>query len=176
MELRVLLVDDDRACLDGLISTLDAFSYVSVSGTAKSGGEAASILRRMTVDLVFLDIEMANGNGFELARHIRNAYPQIMIVFLTGHVDFALDGYEYKPLDFLIKPVNPLRLERVLLQAKKQLEDSEPPVESSVRIGIPVDGGLEIIEVNHLLYIEKEGRNQEHPSGSLQKFLQHPAL
>lgn len=158
MALRILLVDDDPACLEGLTAALDTFSYVNVMGTAQSAGEAAGILQREAVDLVFLDIEMADVNGFELARHIQNAYPQVMIVFLTGHVDFALDGYEYKPLDFLIKPVNSLRLERVLLRAKKQLENTKISQESSVRIGLPVDGGLEIIEVNQLLYIEKDGR------------------
>ena len=44
---------------------------------------------------------------------------------LTGHVDFALDGYEFKPLAFLIKPVNPLRLERVLFQAEELLGKTE---------------------------------------------------
>lgn len=158
MALRTLLVDDEPVCLDGLVAALDAFPYVTVVGTAQSGGEAAGILQREAVDLVFLDIEMADVSGFELARHIQNAYPDVMIVFLTGHVDFALDGYEFKPLDFLIKPVNPLRLERVLLRAREQIEAAGATQENSVRIGLPVDGGLEIIEVNQLLYIEKEGR------------------
>lgn len=158
MALRVLLVDDERICLNSLLTALDSFSYVTVVGTAQSGSEAAGFLQREAVDLVFLDIEMRDVNGFMLARHIQNAYSNVMIVFLTGHVDFALDGYEYKPLDFLIKPVNLLRLERVLLRAKDQLETARNIPETSVRIGLPVDGGLEIIEVNNLLYIEKEGR------------------
>lgn len=158
MTLRVLLVDDDPVCLDGLCAALRRYTYVTVAGTAQNSDEAAVILQREAVDLVFLDIEMAGISGFDLARHIQNAYPHIMIIFLTGHVDFALDGYEYKPLDFLIKPVSPLRLERVLLRAQKQLEEEKPPRESPARIGLPVDGGLEIIDVNQLLYIEKSGR------------------
>lgn len=158
MAIRVMLVDDERVCLDSLRTSLDAFPYVTVVGEAQSGGEAVGLLRREPVDLVFLDIEMGDVSGFELARHIQSAYPGVMVVFLTGHVDFALDGYEYKPLDFLIKPVNLLRLERVLLKARDQLEAAEDSRETSVRIGLMVDGGLEIIEVNDLLYIEKEGR------------------
>ena len=158
MLLRILLVDDEQVCLDSLKAALASFPYVTVAGEARSGSEAIGFLQRETVDLVFLDIEMPDVSGFELARHIENAYSGTRLVFLTGHVDFALDGYEYRPLDFLIKPVNLLRLERVLLRAKKQREEEAQAQVPSVRIGLPVDGGLEIIEVDKLLYIEKEGR------------------
>lgn len=157
MALRVLLVDDEQICLDGLLTALKAFPYVEAAGTAQSGAEAAGLLRSGDVDLVFLDIEMQGVSGFELARHIQSAYPRVMIVFLTGHVDFALEGYEFAPLDFLSKPVNPLRLERVLLRARGRLE-AAAPAGFPTRIGLPVCGGLEIIELDNFLYVEKEGR------------------
>lgn len=158
MALRVLLVDDEPHCREHLAALLSEFPYVEVIGTASGGAEAVSRLRQTQADLAFLDIEMGDVSGFELARHLRLAYPDIMLVFLTGHVDFALDGYEFKPLDFLIKPVNPIRLERVLLQARDLLEKREVKAAPSVRIGLHVDGGLEIIQVNSILYIEKQGR------------------
>ena len=101
---------------------------------------------------------MKDVSGFDLARHIQSAYPKLLIVFLTGHVDCALDGYEFNPLDFLIKPVNPLRLEKVLLQAEELLGKREKKASSAVRIGLQVNGGLEIIQVDSILYIEKQGR------------------
>lgn len=158
MALRVLLVDDEPLCLESLAAALASFPDVEVAGTAANGSEALQLLRSEAVDLAFLDIEMGQVSGFALARHIQQAYPQVMIVFLTGHVEFALDGYEFKPLDFLTKPVNPLRLEQALRRARAQLEAAGESREPAVRIGLPVDGGLEIIDVGSLLYIEKEGR------------------
>lgn len=158
MALRVFLVDDEPHSREYLAALLRDFPNVVLSGAASGGAEAVSLLRRTAADLVFLDIEMADVSGFELARHIQAAYPKTMIVFLTGHVDFALSGYEFKPLDFLIKPVNPLRLERVLLQAQEALEKRERKAPAPVRIGLQVDGGLEIIQVDSILYIEKQGR------------------
>lgn len=158
MALRVFLVDDEPHSREHLAALLGDFPDVTVAGTASGGAEAIAFLRRTAVDLVFLDIEMADVNGFDLARHIQAAYPKIMIVFLTGHVDFALNGYEFKPLDFLIKPVNPLRLERVLLQAGELLGAREKKSPSAVRIGLQVNGGLEVIQVDSILYIEKQGR------------------
>lgn len=156
--LHVLLVDDDALIRSSLAQTLNGFPYVSVVGAAASGEEAVTMLQKESVDLIFLDIELGDIDGFALARHIQQVHPNVMIVFLTGHVGFAVDGYEYKPLDFLIKPVNLLRLERVLLRARELKEKVEAPQEKSVKIGLSVDGGLEIIEVNSILYIERLGR------------------
>lgn len=156
--LRVLLVDDEPQSLEALRHSLGVFSYVTVAGTAGSGSEAVAFLQRETVDLVFLDIEMGDVSGFDLARNIQTAYPNILIVFQTGHAGFALDGYEYKPLDFLVKPVNLLRLERILLNATEVIEKRKSPRQSSVRLGLPMDGRIEIIQVDDVLYIEKEGR------------------
>lgn len=158
MALRILLVDDEPHSRAQLAALLEERPGVAVAGSVSGGAEAAAFLRRTDVDLVFLDIEMGDVSGFDLARHIQSAYPKLLIVFLTGHVDFALDGYEFNPLDFLIKPVNPLRLERVLLQAEELLGKREKKASSAVRIGLQVNGGLEIIQVDSILYIEKQGR------------------
>ena len=137
MALRILLVDDDPHIRGHLAALLGDFPNVIVAGSVSSGAETISFLRRAAVDLIFLDIEMGDVSGFDLARHIQSAYPKIMLVFLTGHVDFALNGYEFQPLDFLIKPVNPLRLERVILQAEELLGKRRQKT-PSVRVGLQV--------------------------------------
>ncbi len=157
MALHILLVDDEPHARSHLAALLEDFPNVTVAGSVSGGAEAISFLRRTAVDLIFLDIEMGDVSGFDLARHIQSVYPKVMLVFLTGHVDFALNGYEFQPLDFLIKPVNPLRLERVILQAEEQLGKRTPKT-PAVRVGLQVNGGLEIIQVYSILYIEKQGR------------------
>lgn len=157
MALHILLVDDEPHARSHLAALLEDFPNVTVAGSVSGGAEAISFLRRTAVDLIFLDIEMGDVSGFDLARHIQSVYPKVMLVFLTGHVDFALNGYEFQPLDFLIKPVNPLRLERVILQAEEQLGKRTPKT-PAVRVGLQVNGGLEIIQVDSILYIEKQGR------------------
>ncbi len=157
MALHILLVDDESHARSHLAALLEDFPNVTVAGSVSGGAEAISFLRRTAVDLIFLDIEMGDVSGFDLARHIQSVYPKVMLVFLTGHVDFALNGYEFQPLDFLIKPVNPLRLERVILQAEEQLGKRTPKT-PAVRVGLQVNGGLEIIQVDSILYIEKQGR------------------
>lgn len=158
MQLKVLLVDDEDICLEDLKSSLNMFKYIDVVGEATSGSDAIKFLQNneKKVDLIFLDIEIKDISGFELAKHIRSAYPYIKIIFLTGHVGFALKGYEFQPVDFLTKPINVIRLEESLLRVKS-LKLNEK-IDKEIKIGIHVEGGLEIIAVKDILYIEKRGR------------------
>ncbi|GLC29454.1 LytR/AlgR family response regulator transcription factor [Clostridium omnivorum] len=158
MQLKVLLVDDEDICLEDLKSSLNMFKYIDVVAEATTGSDAIKFLQNneKKVDLIFLDIEIKDINGFDLAKHIRSVYPYIKIIFLTGHVGFALKGYEFQPVDFLTKPINIIRLEESLSRVKS-LKLNEK-VDKEIKIGIHVEGGLEIIAVKDILYIEKKGR------------------
>lgn len=158
MQLKVLLVDDEDICLEDLKSSLNMFKYIDIVGETTTGSDTIKFLQKneKKVDLIFLDIEIKDINGFELAKYIRSTYPDIKIIFLTGHVGFALKGYEFQPVDFLTKPINIIRLEESLLRVKS-LKLNEK-VDKEIKIGIHVEGGLEIIAVKDILYIEKRGR------------------
>ncbi len=155
-QLTAFLVDDAPQHREALRSALQAFPFVSVAGEAGGGSEAVAFLQQHTVDLVFLDIELGDVDGFRLARHIQEWYPSTQIVFLTGHVDFAIDGYEFAPADFLVKPVDIMKLGRALRRVQQNKAVHKEA--ESVTIGIHVDGGLEILNVDDLLYLEKTGR------------------
>ena len=157
-ELTVLLVDDEAEHRRDLRSALAAFPFVTVAGEAGGGEEALAFLLRQRVDLVFLDIEMEGVDGFQLARHLQTEYPELQVIFLTGHVDLAIDGYQYGPVDFLAKPVELMRLTQALRRAQRTKEQTWEREREDVTIGIHVDGGLEILRVSDVLYLEKSGR------------------
>ena len=151
--LQVLLVDDDPACLEALRRDLSAFPYVAIAGEARNTSDAIALLQGGTADLAFLDIELGAESGFRLARYIHAAFPACRVIFLTGHVDFALEGYEYGPVDFLVKPTSLPRLEQALLRVR-----SQPVQDDDARIGIQSGNRLEIVTVRKILYMEKRGR------------------
>ncbi|QSB08727.1 response regulator transcription factor [Lysinibacillus fusiformis] len=156
--LKVLLVDDKEICLKEIALALNNFKYIEIVGEISQGKEVLNFLQDNAVDLIFLDIELEDTNGFELARVIQSNYPDIMIVFLTGHVELALDGYIYQPLDFLTKPINLFRLERSLSKARNLKSKDKENANKNAQIGVHIDGGLEIIKVKDISYIEKIGR------------------
>jgi len=66
-------------------------------------------------------ISIKGKNGFALASYIRKYFPQILMVFLTGHAGFALEGYDYEPVDFLVKPIINERFAQTLKRVERKL-------------------------------------------------------
>ncbi|GGH50231.1 sensory transduction protein LytT [Paenibacillus silvae] len=174
--IKVLIIDDEQVCLDTLRASLEIFNDVSVVGEATNALEAIRCLQNHNVDLVFLDIKMGDTHGFVLAEHIQSLYPGMLLIFLTGNVEFALSGYDFSPIDFLVKPVHVIRLEKALSRVRN-IKGNEK-VKAISKIGIHVDGGMEIITVDNITFIEKVGRKVLihfedgkviHSSDSLQK-------
>ncbi len=156
--LKILLVDDDAGSTKITRQALELFSEVSVVGTAASGMEAIEYIRKNPIDLVLLDIEMDEMNGFELASYLHSHFPDIQYVFVTGHTDFALSSYDYQPLSFLIKPISISRLERVLELAEEKFQKKTVRESPEKQIGIHVDSRLEIINISDIAYLETVGR------------------
>ena len=155
-QLKVLLIDDDVHCLDALQNALAPFDDVDIVGTLQDGTQAISFLRRTAVDAVFLDIEMDSIDGFALAKHIQAHYPKVQVIFQTGHTGYAVDGYEFQPADFLVKPIDPLKVERALTHVRNKMTPDFS--QHGAQIGIRTGSGLTILNVDDIIFIEKSGR------------------
>lgn len=154
--IRTFIVDDDIECINDLKSHLSAFSFIRLEGFTTDIKEVIEILQEKNIDLLFLDIEMGDINGIDLAKHIKSLYEDIMIIFVTGHPGFALKGYEVYPVDFLIKPINILRLEKALQKVRELT--GEKTLSKDIKIGLNISGGIQMINLNDIVYIEKQGR------------------
>ena len=156
-KIRVILVDDEPYVLGAVVALLQEHPDFSVVGTAESRDEALEMLETTAVDAVFLDIQMPNGSGFALASDIREKLPEVSIVFLTGHAGFALEGYDYAPVDFLVKPVRRDRFAETL-QRIRDHQSGGHRLEEPVKVGISTDDGMFLIDVRDIVYLEKKNR------------------
>lgn len=156
--LRILLVDDDANGMRITRRALELFEDVKIVGEVSSGMDAIAFVKTAEVDLVLLDIEMEDMSGFEVASYLHKNYPKTQYVFLTGHTDFAVDGYAYQPLSFLVKPISISRLEQILTLAKEKCGQRTEQVPGCRQIGLHVDSRLEIINVQEVIYLETVGR------------------
>lgn len=157
MQINALIVDDDQGSIDILTGYLKSFSFINVIGIVNSGKDALVFLQEHEVDLLLLDIEMDGMTGIELANHVQPLYPTSSIIFITGHAGFALKGYESHPVDFLTKPIDFSRLEVALNRVKEIKQPSLSP-QKEQKIGMKTANGIQIININDVLYIEKKGR------------------
>lgn len=154
---KVLLVDDEaklRASIREMLSSEPGFQVV---GEADGKAEALNTLREHSADVIFSDIQMEGGSGFELAEAVHRLHPDILVVFLTGYADFALEGYLYGPVDFLVKPVSRERLEQTLKRIRERLSGKAEPMQTS-RIGISTDSGYRIVDAKEIAYLVKQER------------------
>lgn len=118
--LRALIVDDEPLARSNLVALLAADSGVALVGQCSSAEEALIAIATLKPDIVFLDIEMPECDGFELLERIGPS-PPFSIVFVTAHNQFALRAFEVGALDYLLKPFDDTRFQRVLERLKERL-------------------------------------------------------
>jgi len=123
--IKTLIVDDERLARAELKRLLSVHPQIDIVGEAASAGEARELLDSLPIDLVFLDIQMPEVSGLELAASLNSS---LQFVFCTAFNSFALDAFALNALDYLVKPLDPARLAKTL-QRYRPLEQSEPAVQ-----------------------------------------------
>ncbi len=122
MSIRTLLVDDERPARRKMQRFLDASPDFEVIGEAADGEEAIAAIARSRPDLVFLDVQMPKLDGFAVASALTPPLPEI--VFVTAHDQFALKAFEVHALDYLLKPYDDQRFQKVLDHVRERRRQS----------------------------------------------------
>jgi len=120
MRLRTVVADDEQLARDLLKALLSSDPFIEVTGECRNGKELVSLLKSEPVDLLFLDIQMPGGSGFDVAEQIGTARMP-PTVFVTAHSEFALKAFEIHALDYLTKPVDPDRLRSTLNHVRERI-------------------------------------------------------
>jgi two-component system, LytTR family, response regulator len=123
MPLTTLIVDDEPLAREGIRVLLSKDPEVSAIREARDGHEAVAAIRESNPDLVFLDVQMPEMNGFEVVRKI-GAQQMPHVVFVTAHDQYAVQAFEINALDYLLKPVIEERFLKALVRAKSRIRSS----------------------------------------------------
>lgn len=106
--MKAIIVDDERLARTELRRLLAPFKEIEIIAEAVNAKDAAEKITRLNPDLIFLDIQMPGKNGFELLEELESA-PEV--IFTTAYDEYALKAFEFNALDYLLKPIEPHRLE-----------------------------------------------------------------
>ncbi|WP_144394571.1 LytR/AlgR family response regulator transcription factor [Pleionea sediminis] len=109
---RVMIIDDESAARENLRAVIDKFNQLEVIAEVSDGESAIKEIERLKPDLVFLDIEMPNLDGFNVAQ--KTSYLSYQLVFVTAYEKYALDAFGTNAIDYLLKPVRPELLEKCI--------------------------------------------------------------
>jgi two-component system LytT family response regulator/two-component system response regulator LytT len=121
MDLKTIVVDDEQLARDELGYLLGQVGGVEIIAQAGNGVEALATIDRLQPDLVFLDVQMPGLTGFEVARRLLDNGPASHIIFVTAYDQHAIEAFEVNAVDYLLKPVDPSRLEVALQRARRRI-------------------------------------------------------
>ncbi|MCA1024518.1 response regulator [Cytobacillus kochii] len=128
--IKAILVDDEKLSLDLLTKQLHAFPEIEIVKAYSQQTNILEDIKQEMIDVAFLDIELTEGNGLDLAESILSIDESIFIVFVTAHAQHAVKAFEINSIDYLLKPVMPKRLKttvnRLIEKIKKNRKDEAP--------------------------------------------------
>ncbi len=119
--MRVLIVDDEALARSYLVEQLAAASDVEIAGQAANGFDAVKMAEELSCDLMLLDVQMPKLSGFEVMELLGARAPAV--IFVTAHDEFAVQAFQIHAVDYLLKPVEPARLQQALQRARERLRD-----------------------------------------------------
>lgn len=169
--IRIVIADDEPHARERIATLLEAEPGAEVVGEARTGAEAVRLVERERPDILFLDVQMPEGDGFDVVRQLEGDRLPI-VIFVTAYDEYAVRAFEVHALDYLLKPFDPDRFQASLSRARRTLNGTAEPVEQRLRalvrelaaprpswlerIPIKSDGSIRILDIADVEYITAE--------------------
>lgn len=163
MNMNALIIDDERHAREGLSALLDLYCpNVQILDTADQVGDGIRLIHESQPDVVFLDIQIGEENGFQLLDRLPHI--DFQLIFTTAHSEFAIKAFRYHALDYLLKPIQPKLLMAAVAQAEQSLhthhlKEQLDVLRDSLRSGrqeklvVPTMEGLHVIRLDAIVHI-----------------------
>jgi two-component system LytT family response regulator len=164
--MKTLIVDDVRLSRDGLAALIKLYlPEAEIVGSAGSVSDARKIIKAETLDIIFLDIQLQDGIGFDLLEDI--AF-NTKVIFITAYEQYAIEAVRKGAFDYLLKPINVEELTNCIqrireineIVAQQNSEDSKAEIFPG-KIGISSMDGIDYVNVSDILYLKADGKYTE---------------
>ncbi len=173
MKIRVLIVDDEPLARQRVRLLLAEEPDVEVIGESEDGFEAADQIQATRPDLIFLDVQMPDRDGFEVLRRVPQSLLPV-VIFTTAYDQHALRAFEVNALDYLLKPFKPTRFKEAVQRARDLIANKQagvaargllallgqPPVPAGqlTRLAVKTPGKVTFLELDQIQAIEAAGK------------------
>jgi two-component system, LytTR family, response regulator len=164
-QIRALIVDDEEEARSLLERLLHRIAGIEVIGKASSADEAFEMVINCQPDIVFLDVQMPEKNGFQLVEYFKKYLLSTRVVFVTAHAEFAINALKVSAFDYLLKPVMMEQLSETILRFKAEKlretagrkPDSVPGISGrSCKIKFNTRTGYILISPDEIMYCEAD--------------------
>lgn len=170
--IKAILIDDDQNLREGMKGLLERFApNIKIIGEADSVATGIEVMDTLKPQVVFLDIQLNDGTGFDILEQLaaKNGAIKSNIVFITAHEQYAIKAFRFSALDFLLKPVDPDELQKVIAKIESVLEETNDyahidlllenirkKVDNFKRIALSTSDGIHLFEISDIIRCESE--------------------
>ncbi len=161
-----VLIDDDKSILLALRTLLEQKhgDLIEVVGTAGTVSDGLELMLEVEPELVFLDISMPDGEGFDLLDKLESHHLDFEVIFITAHDQFALKAFDFAALDYILKPFNTDDISNALDRVRRIRQPRELEEKVNIfrqaknaeyeKIIIPSSEGLHVINIDNIIRLE----------------------
>lgn len=160
--IKAIIIENEKENRDFLVHLLKQhFPIVKIVGLADNYTDAKLLIENSDYDVIFLDIKLGDGNGFDLIENLNES--NNYIVFVTAYEEFALRAFKFNTIDYLLKPVGIEDLKNVIKKLEKHLinqddRNSHHHYEAKDQIAVPGIHDIKFLKLNEILFLESDGR------------------
>ncbi len=163
--IKAIIIDDEENARENLRGILNEYCpEVQILKEASSAAEAIVVIDNYKPNLVFLDIEMPDGNGFEVLKQFKN--PEFKVIFVTAYDHYAIQAIRFSALDYILKPINVLFLQTAIQKMKETMEKDDLRIQNLLennvsnienrKLALTFSNKIEYIEIKQILRCEGE--------------------
>lgn len=155
MSINAIIIDDESDAREVLRELINHYiPEVNILGEASNALEGIKLINSVSPDLVFLDIQMPNGTGFDLLESI--VHPKFQTIFTTAHSEYAIKAIKQQAFDYLLKPIDKDDLIDTLTRYKEK-QSIHRAEEVNGMIQVPSVGGIRFLKKEEIIYVKSEG-------------------
>ncbi len=157
MHIRAMIIDDMPLAIASLRASIeDGHSEIEIVGTAKGVLSGAKLVKKLKPSLLFLDVHMGDGDGFDLLDII--ADEDIQVIFTTASKDHAIRAFRFRAVDYLLKPIDPDQLAAAIAKLETQpLKTSMPDETTKGTITLNTQDEIRLVPLNEIIRLEAMG-------------------
>jgi len=152
-KIRALVVDDEPLARSNVVVLLRLDPEIEIVSECGSGVEALAEIRSRKPDLVFLDVQMPECDGFDVLEMLGGDLPPA-VVFVTAYDQYALRAFEAGALDYVLKPFDNARFERALGRAKERIRRGKEQAKKIERLAVKNAGQVSFLQISEIDWIE----------------------
>jgi two-component system, LytTR family, response regulator len=158
--IKAVIIDDEKHAVDAISILLDSFKdEIALVGVSYSVGNGIDVIRNLKPDLVFLDIELKDGIGFEVAE--KTADVGYKLIFTTAYDQYAIKAFKVRAMDYLLKPLDIAEFQKTVRHCIQEIQNKDITTTKEQHqydelIKVPEADGYQLIAVQDVIYLQAD--------------------